>query len=402
MPEKLPKEYKRLIVTEGIVSDAKTRRALAKAFGVSLPDGFSAGEIRKLFRTTVQRMAAANHVPVVKIGHDDFDQRLKGRIKALNLVDVKLPTKRQGIGIEATFTLQEPWATELEGGFYPKASIEFRTDGELVDDEGKDIPMHLDGFALLGTDLPAVAHLPSMFLSKLKKLEKTEDPSMSFFGRLLSAAGKTLSSSQGLEELQAAVDELLALTQKIEDPELKELFVAQLDTIMTWLESAAEEGTDEPTEEEPTEDDMKKDDEDKDMHALKSELSRLTKELETQRKAATQAQLEARAAAEKEQFDKVFNDLHSQGKVLAEDRPVFDTIAKTHGLDKARDNFATKSVPAPATGPSLEATREGVVENKDAERDERLRARFARMNYSKEQIDELIAQTHNSQMKGVN
>jgi hypothetical protein len=297
-----------------IDEEMKTFRLKREIFrsGFSIDGRFmSRSLVRRIFKNTKKELINKGILIPLKLGHDDRDQRLKGKVIDLKLKKKLKPKLRTfEYSIHAELEMFEDAYTMFQKGELPNLSVEISPFG--FDENGKEFGDHIFALALLGTDSPALPWL----------LQKYED--MAFCYSLLPNTKK--------EFQQMDPEKILAILEQMESSiaELRGMIAPddEGDDDAEESEKDEKEANPENSDESSFED---KSSDDKDSELPESEAR--IKELEQQVKDL--------------QAEKTFNELHAGGKIASDQKSQFKALVKKTDISFAIGHYNQSKTKAP-------------------------------------------------------
>lgn len=303
-------------------------------------------DIVEIVNTTKWKLSTG-FIPVVKCGHWDNEQALKGEVKAVRTGFIEVPTLTQGkvkrMCLKADFEVFEPYCDMIDKGKFPNVSVETMAGG--VTNMGEPLGEFLRGFALLGKDMSAIQDMSRLFsVGGTNFYGKKGQKKM---GLLKNLFGKRAEEKKkyDAEEMVAFAEELKVIAETIvEPPEAKDAILEIAMKIETYMADMMDEQKPAVTEDESTKTD---DDEPKDEDemksatraeiAMKKQLSALIKQNE-EIKSALKASVEEKEAEKqalfKEQVMVAFVGLVEKGLLLKQDEKRFANGCTTNGIEK--------------------------------------------------------------------
>jgi hypothetical protein len=311
-------------------------------------------DIYQMCKTTNWKMKTG-FIPVVKVGHNDLEQALKGEITALRTGFIDVPTLNKGtvkrLCVKADFEVEYPYYDMIDKGRFPNVSVEAFSGG--VDNVGDPLGCFLSGVALLGKDTAAIQHMPKLYsVGDYNYYSVRKGNTMGLFSKMFNSGKRSTEDKKkkyNAEEMMALAEELKAIAETIVDPE--DAKVAVMDIAMKIEEYMAElmdsEGDEEPPAEEATSDKSDSDNEE-DMKSATALERSLKKQLDAQSKqiaemtakfdaAISAAQKEAEAE-KKATFDAVvkesFAGLVEKGLLVKQDEARFKRDCEADGVEK--------------------------------------------------------------------
>ncbi len=391
----MPNVFERTVLISGQVSDAKRRKKFASFFGEKNPRlAFTDREVTAMSRNTNDLMEHDNRRPPIKFGHWDDDQERKGEFLNTFVRRIKMRSGKSRNSLVVRFQVNDKFADTVNEKLLPDQSIEFEDTGDLNDEEGKMLPMHLTGLALLGTDTGAYAGLPKEFASirnfssnQLRRIEgKMAEPKKGLFGNLFNKTKKfaeipndiieeCLRRTMLIQELSkkakdsddpsTELDEINEHGEWLQDkfeaslgdePEVEEEETQDDDNVESELKGNSKDDENREEDEDPDEEDedeklAKKDDEDKDMNIeVEKKLQKMQDESNKKFDMIADILLKKEKGDLDDKRVKLFDSLVKDGHLHKDDTKFFNSMATTEaGLEGASKFFGKYQVETPST-----------------------------------------------------
>lgn len=278
---------------------------------------FSRPMVKKILQNTKKELLEKGILIPLKLGHDDKDQRLKGRVLSVKLKKkLKRSLRTFEYCIFATIQMSKDAYTMYRNDELPNLSVEINPLG--FDENGKEFGEHIFALALLGTDSPAFPWL----------MQTYEDKQFCF-------------SILPKEYKNMDIDKILKLLEEI-DMRTAEVRVAIAPEDGGEEDEAKEDETEEASVPEDTKEDSVQDTPSDDKNIELSEQETRIKELEQ-----TVKDLQA---------EKSFADLHAAGKIASDQKKAFSNLVKETTIKFAIDHYSGNTTKSPPKDRQIKST----------------------------------------------
>jgi hypothetical protein len=262
----------------------------------------SRADVTQIFSNTKKYILSQNVTILLKFGHDDRDQTIKGEVLDIEL---KRKRKKKTLGYELSLIARVHFrgrAFELfKAGELPNVSAEIAPAGYTED--GEEHGQYLMGLALLGIDVPAIPWLQTKF---------QYDDAVYYYSYL---PGRNLHFEKTKKD-NSMENEQFQIPDEIR---------SAVEVLYAWI-------TAEPSEEEPPVED----------NSEKNETTTDTTDFEQAQQKIKELESKLADKENTEKIDSAFAKLHSAGKVKPDDKQIFQTLASNSGLDKAMELYSSK------------------------------------------------------------